>query len=108
MQVQIQIRPEDEPGHWADMVSLWATEGAFVLDFAAASAPPGSAQAQNPQTGELEPLVQFRVVSRVRIPPSQAFEIMKALQSQLTLWEQATAARPDPPLYPPDDAADTG
>jgi hypothetical protein len=28
------------------------------------------------------------VVSRVRIPPSQVFELMKALEQQLSAWEK--------------------
>jgi hypothetical protein len=36
-----------------------------------------------------------RVVSRVRIPPAQVFELMKALEKQLTQWEASTGARRD-------------
>jgi hypothetical protein len=36
---------------------------------------------------------QAQIVSRVRVPPSQVFEIMKALERQLTAWEQATGRR---------------
>ena len=30
---------------------------------------------------------QSAVVSRVRIPPAQVFELMKALEQQLSAWE---------------------
>jgi hypothetical protein len=33
-------------------------------------------------------------VARVRVPPNQVFEIMKALERQLTGWEQETGRRP--------------
>jgi len=32
-------------------------------------------------------------VSRVRIPPDQVFELMKALEQQLTMWENETGKR---------------
>ena len=37
-----------------------------------------------------------RVVSRVRIPPEQVFELAKALTQQLEFWEQETGRRPPP------------
>jgi hypothetical protein len=39
---------------------------------------------------------QAQVVARVRVPPSQVFEIMKALERQLTAWETETGRRPRP------------
>jgi hypothetical protein len=36
------------------------------------------------------------VVARVRVPPSQVFEIMKALERQLTAWETETGRRTKP------------
>ena len=34
-----------------------------------------------------------RVVSRIRIPPEQVFELAKALTQQLEFWEQETGRR---------------
>ena len=34
--------------------------------------------------------VPARMTARVRIPPAQVFEIMKALEAQLTAWERET------------------
>jgi len=39
-------------------------------------------------------IVPARVVSRVRIPPEQVFELAKALTQQLEFWEQETGRRP--------------
>jgi hypothetical protein len=55
---------------------VWHSKDVFVLDFAVLSQP------ITPQQ------LQSRVVSRVRIPPSQVFEIMKALEQQLSAWEK--------------------
>lgn len=73
-------QPEDLGGVFSDFVAVWQTTETFVLDFAAITAPPDA-----PSDGEQN--ISAQVVSRVRIPPGQVFEIMKALEHQLTLWE---------------------
>jgi len=79
--------PDDRiEGTYADFVSVWHSKDAFVLDFAVLAQPVTAAQFMS------------RVVARVRIPPSQVFEIMKALEQQLTAWENETK-----PQQPPTD-----
>jgi hypothetical protein len=39
-------------------------------------------------------MIPARVVSRVRIPASQVFELMKVLEKQLSAWELETGQRP--------------
>lgn len=69
--------PDDKvEGTYADFVSVWHGRDAFVLDFAVLAQPIAGNQ------------LQARVVERIRIPPSQVFEIMKALEQQLTAWEK--------------------
>ena len=81
-QAQIHI-PEDRlEGSYADFVSVWHSKDAFVLDFAVLAQPVTVSQFLS------------RVVARVRIPPSQVFEIMKALEQQLTAWESERDAQP--------------
>ena len=80
-------------GVYADFVSIWHTEDVFVFDFAALKAAPGPAQTPE---GETVNLVQTQVVSRVKVPPNQVFEIMKALNVQLASWEAQTG-RSRPP-----------
>lgn len=76
--------PEDLAGVFADFVMVWQTPETFVLDFAAVTAPADfSGQPGAPE-------ISAQVVSRVRIPPSQVFEIMKALEHQLSMWEART------------------
>jgi hypothetical protein len=90
---QPQPQPEPQPPHahlhvpddavegtYADFVSVWHSRDVFVLDFAVLAQPVINGQ------------LMSRVVSRVRIPPSQVFEIMKALEQQLTSWEAERAA----------------
>ncbi len=78
-------------GTYADFVSLWHTKEIFVLDFAVLKQPP---QLATDDEGKQIVRLPTRVVSRVRIPPSQVFEIMKALEQQLTMWERETGRSP--------------
>jgi hypothetical protein len=78
-QARIHVPDERIEGVYADFVSVWHSKDVFVLDFAVLSQPMTANQ------------LDSRVVSRVRIPPSQVFEIMKALEQQLTAWESERA-----------------
>jgi hypothetical protein len=77
-------------GHYADLASLWHTRDVFVLDFAALKEAPQRAE----HDGAAVLHHQTRVVTRVRIPPTQVFELMKALELQLSAWEKETGQRP--------------
>ena len=77
--------PEQAPGVYADFVRTWHTKDVFVLDFANLVEPP---RAEDDAV-----LLNSTVVSRVRIPPDQVFELMKALEQQLTMWENETGKR---------------
>lgn len=72
-------------GVYADFVSVWHTSSTFTLDFAALAAPP---ELQRTDDGRDVVVSKSKVVSRVRIPPTQVFEIMKALEFQLSAWEK--------------------
>ncbi len=91
--VNIQIRPEDAVGTYADFISLWHNNDCFTLDFAVMTRLPKLVSDDDDQKYVDMPA---RVVSRVRIPPSQVFELMKALEQQLTAWERETGQRSSP------------
>ena len=80
-QATIHLPDEEHEGAYADFVSVWHTKDVFVLDFAVLTQPTTPAA------------LNARVVSRVRIPPAQVFEIMKALEQQLTKWEAERGKR---------------
>jgi len=80
--IQMDMPTGAEPGVYADFVRAWHTKDAFVLDFANLVEPP---RAEDDSI-----YLHATVVSRVRIPPSQVFELMKALEQQLSAWEKAT------------------
>lgn len=84
-----------EAGTYADFMVAWHTPDTFVLDFACLTKPPFLAEDGTSGT----PIGVFpgRVVSRVRIPPGQIWEVMRALNTQLLAWEQETGKRMPPP-----------
>lgn len=90
----LDIPSDVESGTYADFASIWHTADSFVIDFAVLRRPPKPAVADD---GSRVLKVATRVVSRVRIPPSQVFEIMKGLEQQLSMWERTHGAkRPKP------------
>jgi Protein of unknown function (DUF3467) len=111
--VSIAVPPELEAGVYGDFVSIWHTRESFVLDFIATTGP--TRQVTDDQ-GRPRAQTPSKVVSRVRVPAAQVFEIMKGLERQLTAWEAETGRRagggppappgpagppPTPPAPPP-------
>ncbi len=95
---QLDLPAENEAGSFADFASIWHTENVFVLDFAALRGP---AVDQTDDVGETRRVLPARVVSRIRIPPQQVFELAKALTRELEAWEQQTGAKPpEAPFFP--------
>jgi hypothetical protein len=86
--LEVSISAEVEMGQYANFASVWHTQDGFVLDFAVITRPPQLAN--DPSSGQHFVSVPTRIVSRIRIPPSQVFELMKALEQQLTQYEQET------------------
>ena len=83
--LQINLPADHNAGVFADFVRAWHTKDAFVLDFATLIQPPHS-------EGE-SVVLDAAVVARVRIPPAQVFELMKALEQQLSAWEKENGQR---------------
>lgn len=81
----IALPPELEAGVYANFASIWRDNDGFILDFVVTTHPPA---AQQDPDGAAYLTVQSRVVSRVRIPSTQAWEFMRALNEQLTAWER--------------------
>lgn len=101
--MRVSMPDERVPGVYADFVSVWHTGDVFTFDFAALARPPTVVEGED---GKPVTTAQAQIVARVRVPPSQVFEIMKALERQLTAWEQETARRPKP--SPPGDTGEGG
>jgi Protein of unknown function (DUF3467) len=73
------VVPEDQvAGAYANFVGVWHTPHEFAIDFAVIqpfAGPPGSMQA--------------RVVSRVRIPPTIVFDLLRTINENLAQYEEA-------------------
>lgn len=85
VEVKIDIPPELEGGVFANFAGIWNDEDGFVIDFAAVAEPPRKG---NNDAGAEVLQVRARVVSRVRIPPRQAIELMRTLGGHLDQWER--------------------
>ena len=88
---EIDLPPEIIPGSYADFANVWHTPTVFVMDFVTLAQPPR--EETEAESGEQRLIVPARVVSRIRIPPEQVFELAKALTQQLEMWEQETGRR---------------
>lgn len=95
-QFQIEVPKEVEAGVPADFASIWHTNDSFILDFGVFKSPPQLVD--GPDGGKIVQ-VPARLNARIRIPPAQVFEIMKALESQLSRWETETG-KGNPPADP--------
>ncbi len=82
--INMNLPTEQEAGAYANFAGVWHGADGFVLDFAVVTAPPQPAE---DSAGQAVTQINARVVSRVRIPTSQAWELMRALNEQLTQWE---------------------
>jgi len=90
-QFEIDLPPDLIGGAYADFANVWHTPAVFVMDFLTLAQPPR--EQVDAETGERHTIVPARVVSRIRIPPEQVFELAKALTQQLEFWEQETGRR---------------
>jgi hypothetical protein len=78
----LNMPPDRVAGHYADFAAIWHTPETFVLDFIATAQP---AHPDPEMAGGF--ITDAEVVTRVRIPAAQVWEIMKALEQQYSAWE---------------------
>jgi Protein of unknown function (DUF3467) len=82
---EIQVPPEQEAGVYANFLSVWHTAYEFTLDFAATQ-PPQIDDGADPSSPARVPC---RVVARVKIPPTVVFDLIRAINENMTRYEQA-------------------
>lgn len=106
--MEVQADPAMTGGVYANTLAIWHTAHEFTLDFLVQSSPAQPAQTPDGQAVINAP---HRLVSRVRIPPSAAFDVLRALNENMTNYERAFGAIKTPgqdqPLYPPGQPGDT-
>ena len=85
MEFVISMPSEVEAGHYADFANIWHNQETFILDFISMTRPPEPVHDEGGQVVGAK--TQASVVTRVRIPAAQVWEVMKALETQLSAWE---------------------
>lgn len=90
----VEMSSDVETGIYADFANLWHTPDTIVLDFAALRQPP-YLQA-DADAGVEVAVVPTRIVARLRLPPRQMWELMRALEKELTAWEAETGQKLPP------------
>jgi uncharacterized protein DUF3467 len=78
---QIVIPPELEGGVYANFLAAWHTAHEFTLDFSATQPPQASPE------GDEALNIPCRVVARVKIPITLVFDVIRALNEQMTNYE---------------------
>jgi hypothetical protein len=86
----LNLPPEHEAGVYASFAQIWHDNDGFIVDFAVPTMPPSH---QHDESGQQFVLAPAKVVSRIRMPASQAWEFMRALNAQLAMWEQEHGSR---------------
>lgn len=82
--LEIVVPSEEEVGVYANLLAIWHTQDEFTFDFAVKH----PSQLRPSDDGIDKVHVPARVVSRVRVPPGQIFEILKALNENMTHYER--------------------
>lgn len=80
---QFVIPPELEAGVYADVIAVWHTPHAFVLDFAAVGSPRYAHDGEPDEGVEDSPLM----VARVRLPIGLVFALLQAISARMERYE---------------------
>ena len=81
IELKIDVPPELEGGTYANVLNVWHTAYEFTLDFGVMQ------QVGEPEDADAALQVPVRVVSRVRIPVTLLFQVLKALNTNMTGYE---------------------
>jgi hypothetical protein len=81
IELKLDVPPELEGGTYANVLNVWHTAYEFTLDFGVMQ------QVGEPEDADAAVQVPVRVVSRVRIPVTLLFEVLKALNTNMTGYE---------------------
>ncbi len=84
MEFQLAVPPELEGGVYSNFLGVWHTAYEFTLDFCSTQQP---AQPIDPEDPNSPAVVPCRVVARVKIPPTLVFNVLQALNENMTNYE---------------------
>jgi hypothetical protein len=96
---ELRVPPEIEGGVYANFLGVWHTAHEFTLDFAATLP---AEPMESPDGPAIR--VPCRVTARVKVPPTLVFEILRALNLNMTGYEErfGEIRRPGEEESPPD------
>jgi hypothetical protein len=98
----LRVSEEIEGGVYANFLNVWHTAHEFTLDFASTL----PAEASVDEMGGQFVRVPARVSARVRLPPTLIFDVLRALNEDMTRYEQVFGPinRPSEggPIAPPE------
>jgi hypothetical protein len=76
--IEFRVPADIEAGVYSNVLSVWHTPYEFTLDFSSLQ-PPGTAE---------QPVATSLVVARVKIPPALVFDVIRALNENMTKYEE--------------------
>lgn len=79
----VQISPELASGRYANILGVWHTMHEFTLDFSVTMPAVASSDPSEP------PTLPCEVVARVKVAPSLVFDLLQALNANMTRYEAA-------------------
>ncbi len=96
--------PDDQAaGAYANLLNVWHTAHEFTLDFATVM----PAESGVNEAGDDIVRIPARVVQRIKVPPTLIFDVIRALNENMTRYEESfgTIQRPQSgdTLFPPSD-----
>jgi uncharacterized protein DUF3467 len=89
--LQLVIPEEWEGGAYANFVSVWHSPHEFTLDFCATQRPE-----LDPEDVEGAILIRCRVVARLKIPVTLMFSVLRAINREMTAYEDAFGVIKEP------------
>jgi hypothetical protein len=91
-QFEMRVSEAIEGGTYSNLLSVWHTPYEFTLDFAVI---------QPADTTGGQPIVPCRVVARIKVPPTLLFDILQALNENMTMYENVFGDIQRPTANPP-------
>lgn len=83
IELKLDVPAELEGGTYANVLNVWHTAYEFTLDFGVMQ----QVGEPDPEDSDAALQVPVRVVSRVRIPVTLLFQVLKALNTNMTGYE---------------------
>ncbi len=80
---EIQVPSELAGGTYANFLTVWHSGHEFTLDFAVTQ----QVVPEDPEDPEASLTLPCRVVTRVKIPPTLIFEVIRALNENMTTYK---------------------